>query len=428
MEKARRLREQQRVEPHLRERMLDADDDELRVIATFSRPVGRDLLAVLRQGGLRVRAAYGAVPAVAAVGPGKAVEVLAKHPAIEYVQPDRLLTYHLQGSVKAVQANPGVWKAHGIRGTGVNIAVVDTGIDTRHTDLPRPTKVIENVKLLDRSCGRLEIVNSQAPNTDIGGHGTHVAGIAGAMDGNGHEFPGVAPGAGLIGVSVGEGPYVSNAAAGLDWVWRNAGRLGIRVATNSWGPKGGSDYHPKDIVSRLTHRLFEAGVVVVFAVGNDGPGQNTLSGHAMSPYALGVTAYDDDNAQLYGSASRGVDEKGPLRPKDGTQRRPDLAAPGVGILAPAAMVAKQPGVTAQEHVPKSGTSMAAPHVAGAAALVWEAFAIGGVEAGPRQVMEVLCASADPDIVEVGNRGARIYEQGHGALDALEAVRRVRGKS
>ena len=165
--------------------------------------------------------------------------------------------------------------------------------------------------------------------------------------------------------------------------------------------------------------MYDAGIVVTFAVGNDGGGSNgtAFSGYAQSPYVLGVASYDDTNKRLASTSSRGSDNTLPdpatwtpeSEPASG-ERRPDVAAPGVNIWAArtltggaASLVPRQntgdvtggAGCCIREYAAMGGTSMATPHVSGAAALAFSACPT----AKPLDVMRAIMATAQPDVLK-----------------------------
>lgn len=216
-------------------------------------------------------------------------------------------------------------------GAGVKVAVIDTGIDKDHTDL-----VVTGGELIITN-GKYRKKGPDNWNDD-NGHGTHVAGTIAAVNNNAGVV-GVAPDALLYAVKVldnrGSG-YASDVAAGIDWAVSN----GMDVANLSLGSSGES-LAIRDAVLAAE----QAGVVIVAAAGNSGPGSNTVIYPAKYAETIAVAASDiDDN--ITGFSSRGPEV--------------DITAPGVNILS-----TTNDGQTGT----MSGTSMAAPHVAGVVALV-----------------------------------------------------------
>jgi len=207
----------------------------------------------------------------------------------------------------------------------VTVAVIDTGIDATHPDLPYGDKVIQNVKIVPDLFGTGAIVVEGIPNTDTtSGHGTHVSSIAaGTGAALAGKYRGVAIGANLVGVGAGELLFVLSALEGFDWVLQNRGQYGIRVISNSWGTTGSfSADDPINVASQAAH---DAGLVVVFAAGNAGPTTDTLNPYCVAPWVICVAAGAKDGTTLADFSSRGI-------PGDALYH-PTITAPGVNIAA-----------------------------------------------------------------------------------------------
>ena len=208
--------------------------------------------------------------------------------------------------------------------TGVNVYVIDSGIDTGHADL----NVVRHVNF------------AGGQNKDCNGHGTHVAGTVAARD-NGIDVVGVVPGAPVTGVKVlgcnGSGSY-SNVIKGIDWVRANA----VKPAVANMSLGGGVS----TAVDNAVKAAADSGVIFAIAAGNDGVDACTKSparaGTHSGVITVAATASNDTEASWsnYGSCV-------------------DIWAPGVNIVS----TAMRGGTTTM-----SGTSMASPHVAGVAAL------------------------------------------------------------
>jgi len=244
--------------------------------------------------------------------------------------------------------------AYGGNLRGVQVAVLDSGIDASHPDLD----VVADVDFVAMSGG------TAAPGADPNGHGTHCAGTIGAaLDGDG--VAGVAPGVGLHAVRVldaaGAG-YWTDIIAGLEYVLETPE---IKVVNLSLGgPRAPGPDPMEDAIQRLE----DAGVTVVIAAGNETQDTDNV---APAGFGLGmvVSAYDaagGDNGYAY--FSNYGDEV-------------DVAAPGVDV------VSTYPGGT---YVEMSGTSMAAPLVAGAAA----AYLAENPGASPADVRSALIATGE----------------------------------
>src|SRR3954463_1697604 len=158
----------------------------------------------------------------------------------------------------------------------MNVAIVDSGIEGVHPDLTN--RVFANFKMV----GDQAVECPAACNTDLtGGHGTHVAGIvAGDGTASGGYYTGMAPGAGLVGFSTGEGPSVLFSLEAFDYILANNNTLKIVAVNNSWGPANAPDqrFDATDPTNVATKALHDAGITVVFAAGNDGTGEGTEKG------------------------------------------------------------------------------------------------------------------------------------------------------
>ncbi|MGW1886053.1 S8 family serine peptidase [Streptomyces sp. NPDC001970] len=306
---------------------------------------------------------------------------------LEKIWLDRKVRVSLDRSVAQIGA-PEVWKT-GATGKGVKVAVLDTGIDTAHPDL----------------AGRLgEIRNFSASDStrDLVGHGTHVAAtIAGSGAAANGTRKGVAPDADLIVGKVlddsGSGSY-SDVLAGMEW----AARSGARVVNMSLGGPASDD---DPLVTAVEELTAETGALFVVAAGNEGPGTQTVGSPGTAPSALTVGAVDrDDSLAAFSS-------RGPVGAADAV--KPDLTAPGVGIVAARAAGTQMGSPENDHYTAASGTSMATPHVAGAAALLaqrhpnWTPQAIKNALVGSSKVVT----------------GQGVDEQGGGRVDVAGAVTR-----
>ena len=224
----------------------------------------------------------------------------------------------------------------------VNIAIIDTGIDLKHPDLNKVNAV---------TC----VIGTTSANDD-NGHGTHVAGIAGAINNN-IGVVGVAPGATLYAVKVldkrGSGS-ISQVICGVDWVTSNAAAKNIKVANLSLGCQCNSQALHDAIIRSVT-----AGVTYAVAAGNSAI---DVSGFqpASYPEVVAVSAIVDTDGKCGrqgSSTAYGADDSFASFSNFG--QGVSFAAPGVNILST---------YKGQSYATLSGTSMASPHVAGAAAL------------------------------------------------------------
>lgn len=392
------------------------------------------------------------LPVVAALATPVQISAIQKVGGVQSLYANRQLDYLLAETTKSIGADQ-VWAA-GFTGKGVGVAILDSGVDGLYNPgLAYPTKTVANVKYagsmrdlvtFDRSApavgGDLFVDNVANSETSVG-HGTHVAGIVGG-DGTGSSagiYKGVAPGADIIGIGAGDILFIFWILAGFDYILDNQAEFNIQVVNNSWGSSGAFD--PNDPINRATKKVYEAGIAVVFAAGNSGPGENTLNPYSAAPWVISVAA----GCKLYvtdptNSAARCKDPQGraPVLanfssrgiPGDALYH-PDITAPGVNIVSTRASLGTVMNVLdlrgdaltcniSLQHVDyftcASGTSMAAPHVAGVIALMEEA-SRGTLT--PDQALRALTRTARP------LQGYAEWEVGAGYVDAAAAVKQVR---
>jgi serine protease AprX len=317
---------------------------------------------------------------------------LASDPDIVYISPDRKVRGLSDNSASATAVNaPVAWKS-GLNGAGIGVAVIDSGISS-HADLTTGTNRLVFAKSL-----------IAGGNSDYYGHGEHVAGI---IAGNGAEsicsnctrnFIGIAPEANLVNLRIldqnGEGTDSALITA-IDLALELKSTLNIRVINLSVG-RAVYESYTLDPLCQAVETAWKAGVVVVVAAGNDGrlntfgnSGYGTINAPANDPYVITVGAMksmgtpqrSDDLIASYSS-------KGPT-PVDHIIK-PDLVAPGNLVVSLRAPVGALEIAHAQNAVPigyyestvsatpspyyyvLSGTSMAAPVVSGAVALLLQA--------------------------------------------------------
>lgn len=402
------------IDPVLLEVLQAAGADQLiEAVATFDHfPTVNDLVA-LQAAGVEI-VPFRLLPMVGVRGTAAQILGLFGLPGLRSIYYNGQLTYFLDESVPLVGADR-VWNELGYTGSGVTVAIIDSGIDATHPDLPFGGKVIQNVKVGPDLFGGGPIVVEGLFNTDTtSGHGTHVASTAaGTGAALGGKYRGVAIGASLVGVGAGEALAVLTALQAFDWVLDNRDKYGIRAISNSWGTRGSfSPDHPINVASKTAH---DAGMVVVFSAGNAGPTPNTLNPFCVAPWVICVAAGHKDGRTLADFSSRGI-------PGDPLYH-PTITAPGVDIAAARATTGIvintffavdliNLGTDAVYYAVASGTSMATPHVSGTVALMLEA----NPGLTPDLVKFVLeeTATAMPDYGE--------HEVGAGFLDAYEAVR------
>lgn len=339
---------------------------------------------------------YQVIPAAHVRADPGAADRIGTLPGVERVDPDEPLRLALDSSRAAIGAGPSLLD-RGLRGEGVTVAVVDTGIDGTHPGLA--SRIRTGVVL--HADGTAEEVERP---TDQDGHGTHVAGV---LAGTGQGAPtqglqGVAPGAELVSLDMSQALSTATAVAAFDWIHLHHREHGLSVVQNSWGrdqPGGGFD--PGDPLVRASDRLvLDDGLVVVFAASNHGPAGASLPMEAQNPNVLTVGASDDDGAPASFSG------RGPVLLKTGGRApwvKPDLVAPGIDVTSP---------FSDGRYEARSGTSQSAPHVAGAVAVLRAA----APDLTPSMIHALLRGSAR----DVGAPGPDDVS-GHGMLDVRAAL-------
>ncbi|MFC3505490.1 S8 family serine peptidase [Micromonospora krabiensis] len=283
---------------------------------------------------------------------------------------------------------PKAWQA-GWNGAGVKVGVIDTGVDQTHPDLADRVAAAENF-------------TADPDAVDRVGHGTHVAStIAGTAAASQGRYRGMAPGATLYSAKVCtiEGCPESAILAGMTW----AAQQGVKVANMSLGGTDSPETDPIEAaLTDLTHRY---GVLFVVAAGNSGQGgESTIDspGGVAEALTVGAVTKTGELAEFSG--------RGPRTGDAGI--KPDVTAPGVGILAARSSASDLwPDDANPQYTSMNGTSMATPHVAGAAAILSQQHP----DWTPERIKSTLMAAAKPSAT-IG-----VYEQGAGFLDVARAI-------
>jgi subtilisin family serine protease len=340
--------------------------------------------ALVRAHGGEIKYVYSYVHAIAVSLPSQAIEALKSNPNVAYIEPD----FQMEAVGKPVKPTPSatptptpkpqpaqvtpwgvdkisaptVWPSD--TGSGIKVAVVDTGIDTSHSDL--------------KIAGGATFVFLTRSYNDDNGHGTHCAGIIAAQN-NGVGVVGVAPDVSLYAVKVlnrqGSG-YISDICAGIEWCITNK----MQVISMSLGSSTSASTLEQECA-----KAAGSGIVLVAAAGNSGPGADTVGYPAHYSSVIAVGATDSNDVIAYFSST------GPSV---------SVAAPGVSIYST---------YKGNTYATMSGTSMACPHVSGTVALMLQKGVL------PGNVRNQLQLSAQ----DLGITGFdNLY--GHGRIDVAEA--------
>ena len=308
----------------------------VKVFVAFDRQPGADEEAIVRGAGGNVKYTYHLVPAIAASVPETAIQGLLRNPRVTRIEPVidvYAVDAELDTSWGVKRIGAGTVHTYN-KGTGIKVAIIDSGIDWNHPDLDA------------NYAGGYDFVNNDNNPMDDNGHGTHVAGVIAAED-NDSGVVGVAPQASIYALKVlganGSGSY-DDVVAAIEWAVSN----GIQVTNNSYGSSG----DPGVTVKEAFDNAYAAGVLHVAAAGNSGTrmgtGDNVIY-PARWESVIAVAATDKSDARASWSST------GPAV---------ELAAPGVSVYST---------YWNDTYATLSGTSMASPHVAGTAALVMVAY-------------------------------------------------------
>jgi serine protease AprX len=402
------------------------------------------------------------------------LETLRGAPAVRSVYFNHSYQLYMEDTTWLVKARetwlPPAQGGLGITGDGVHIAVIDTGADGMHEDMDNLVEFCETLQAATNTqvtvvCSPFDPASGNAgpagpfndarlDGLDDDGHGSHVSGtIAGSGDASGgrealHSTMGLAPDASIHAYSANVGPSLLNhqILAAYDDMTRKKlnGLTDVVAVSNSWGGSAGANYSPDDPVHVAVRAAFDAGILSVFAAGNDGPEHNTLSRQCVNPFVVCVAATTKNDAVVMFS-SRGrpagsadtnrdgvVGGAGDVAPDNHDRAlgqalglglyRPTLAAPGVNINA---INANSPACREGPlnfdidcYAALNGTSMATPHVSGAVALIVQAYRQAhGATPDPNRIIDILERSSN--VAKLPGYGAE--EQGAGRLNVWTAV-------
>lgn len=310
------------------------------VLVTFYQPPGQAEQELISSLGGTVKNVYSIVPVIAASVPAGSIEALGSDSRVRFVERDEVFFNSLEGDILpwGVDRVDAELVHPTYRGTGVKVAVLDTGIDLDHPDLA--------------VAGDVTFVYGTANGDDDNGHGTLVAGIIGALD-NEIGVIGVAPEAALYSVKVlnyNGNALMSNVLSGIDWAANN----GMQVINMSFGS---FLEMPASIQDALVN-AYNAGIVLVAGAGNGGNAQgtgNNIWSPARYTSVIAVGATDENDVRTEVSS---------------TGYQLELVAPGANIFSTA---------MGGGYAYISTTSSASPHVAGTAALLIDAGVTSNIE-------------------------------------------------
>src|SRR5918999_3485475 len=414
-----------------------------RGIATFEAVPTALRATALRSLGVQVQLMEN-VPLAILNGPVAAMRLAVAKGLASDVSPDEPIELLDTASANAMGA--AIPRSKGLTGKGVTVAVVDSGCDASHPDLA--DHVAHNVKVVSGEYANIRpdgsntivVANEAGPyqNTDIGGgHGTHVAGIIAADSTTAPDGSrlGVAPDAELVCYSVGEVAFTTAVVTAYDHMLDQPDLWGVDVVNNSWG-NSFRQFDPRDPVAVVTKAVADLGVVVVFAAGNSGyeNAEMSLNPFSQSPWVISVAAGTIDHHRGdFSSNGLTYDNSQPTQVGAGGHTvftgdrigvyHPDVTAPGASIsstCSTAGTIIPACPPPAYGNRNASGTSMASPHVAGAAAVL--------LQANPAltytQVRHALQTTATP-VAAADGSALPFWQVGYGYVDLNAAVNAVR---
>ncbi len=407
--------------------MLDGQSN---VIVTAPNLPALDLLSVLiEQSGGVVGRRLDLINSYAATVPNGALMQLANSPSVQHLAANRVVAATMERTAATVGA-AGARQDYGLDGSGVGIAIIDSGVASWHDDLTDPA--VPESQRIERF---VDFVGAGETSYDDYGHGTHVAGIiAGNGFDSGGARAGIAPAARLTVLKVldasGRG-HISNVIAALQYVVDHKNDLNIRLVNVSVGA-GVYESFTLDPLTLAAKRAVDAGIIVVAAAGNLGRNSHggaqyggiTAPGNA--PWVvtvgasshMGTSARNDDRVAAFSSRGPTAIDRSP---------KPDLVAPGVGIESLSApdsslynsltpyLLNGTVTTTALPYLSLSGTSMSAPVVTGTIALMLQA----NPALTPAVVKAILQYTAQP------YAGYDVLTQGAGFLNARGAIELAR---
>ena len=390
-------------------------------------------LAIKAAGGRKIRELV-SFPGHVVTVTAKQLDKLEKSPLVKNIYLDRRTAGEMNYTAVTTGARTVQWLM-GYNGAGIGVAVIDSGVTPWHDDLTY-NGLNSKVRVVggQRVAGFVDFVNGRTDPYDDHGHGTHVAGI---IAGNGYDTygsrAGMAPASHLVALKVldatGAG-YMSDVMAALDWTVAHKDEYGVRIVNLSVGAPVTASYWT-DPLTLAAKRAVESGLVVVAAAGNAGKnaagaiqyGGIIAPGNA--PWVLTVGA-----SSHMGTIARADDTIAPFSSRGPSaidyRAKPDLVAPGAGIVSLSAngstLYSTQSNLllngfrstSYKPYLSLSGTSMAAPVVAGAVAQILQA----NPALTPNAVKAILQYTSQ-------DNGDSALAQGAGYLNAFGAVELAR---
>ncbi|MGH3821693.1 MAG: S8 family serine peptidase [Pseudonocardiaceae bacterium] len=407
--------------------------------------------------GMRRVTTFRKIGVVAASATRQQVEAARTQPGVTYLEGNEPIAPRAANSqlaTRGLEARQTLIGANGaaLEGSGVSIAVIDSGIDPTHPSFAggKVARSLKSVCLDEASTDTNCIVD--VPNgvdTDLlslGGHGSHVASIAAGRSvtlSDGTIVSGAAPDAKIVSLATGAAVAILSADTSLNWVLENHNAPcgdsvlprycpPIKVVNNSYGSPGGGKFDPNSATVKLQRQLVKEGVVVVWAAGNDGgDGSKSLTNPPSQDPTGGVISVASYNDQGTGTRSGPISAFSSRGVKDDPSTWPDISAPGENIVGacraylPICSTGLKPQsgpglLDVGSYNTLSGTSMAAPQISGIVALLFQV----DPTATPAEIEKVLKSTAlrysnGAPYQQVGVYPTS-FDKGTGLVDAVAA--------
>lgn len=404
------------------------EEGTLPVIVDYSRDVTEDDVRILEQNvEFQHQVTLDRIDAIAGRVPHNMILETLELPGVIMIELDGILEA-LNGDVAVVHAVDVAQQNTGYDGSGVTVAIIDTGIDGNHSGLDDqdddPTTYDPKIIAFYDAVNNPSLTNgTEIFPYDDQGHGTHCAGTTAGTGAPTYEHPGMAPQANLVGVKVldegGSGSFAT-VMAGMQWTVDHRYEFNIRAASMSLGGPGLIEWttSEEDSVNRYANEMVRAGVAMFIAAGNTaGPGTIGTPGSAEDVITVGAL---DKDTSIASYSSEGPTEEGRVKP--------NIAFVGSDVMSAEAN-------SGDGYVGFSGTSMATPGAAGVAALMYQA----NPDLSPfdiRNIMQetatyrlcIYMAANQPCLEDVipNNRQNNVY--GHGHVNADVALQEAAERS
>jgi serine protease AprX len=342
-----------------------SDKDTISLILYTNHKDDEKITEILSKYNVAVKYKLKGINAIAVEIPALNINKVARLKDVKYLENDTKVDMCLN----VARASIGAEYAHslGFDGRGVCIAVLDTGLYPHNDIMIRKNGKVKNF---------VDFIGAKSQLYDDNGHGTHVCGIiaSNGMSSNG-KYMGIAPGADLVVIKVMDkngGGLISDIAAGIEWIIEHKEQYNIRIVSMSLGVDGRVGRN--DALLKEAERMWDHGIAVFVAAGNNGPEKKTINVPGVSPKLITVGCVDDlRTVQRTDDVVAEFSSRGPAN----KTIKPDVVAPGVDIIS---LKNQQ-----KQYAKMSGTSMSTPMAAGIAALMLQK----RPDLTPQQIKDIL---------------------------------------